>query len=195
MIKPNFVDLTPQASSGEGEYILFVGRLAEYKGIRCLLKAYAGIKSLPLKIIGDGPLREEVKRAVGHNTHIEFLGRIPSPEVISFMRGAACVVIPSECYEHMPRVLLESFACGVPVIGSDIGAMREIIDESKGGLLFRARDTGDLRDIIKRLIADKDLRHDLGRRASAFYHTHFSKEKNFEIFMEIYKKALFSKRS
>ena len=101
LVKPNFVSSDAGPGNARGGYALFVGRLAPEKGIRTLLKAWAGIgKHLALQLLGDGPLRAEL--AAADIQGIEYLGWRAAPEVRELMRGAKFLVFPSECYEGFP---------------------------------------------------------------------------------------------
>ena len=64
-------------------------------------------------------------------------------DVPQLMKAAKFLVFPSECYETFGLVAVEAFACGLPVIASRLGAVAEIVDEGRTGLLFRAGDPGD----------------------------------------------------
>ncbi len=133
-VKPNFLDPDPGEGPGDGGYALFVGRLAEEKGIRPLLEAWKHIgNELPLKICGDGPLADAVREAAANQPAIHWLGRQPLAEVIDLMRRAAMLVFPSLWYEPFGRTIIESFACGTPVAASDLGSMKELIQPRRTG--------------------------------------------------------------
>ncbi|HQY87385.1 MAG TPA: glycosyltransferase family 4 protein, partial [Tepidisphaeraceae bacterium] len=88
-VKPNFLDPDPGAGAGAGEYALFVGRLTEDKGVHTLLDAWKQLRRLvPLRIVGDGPLRDEVQQATAESTAIEYLGQQPRDVVLKLLRDA-----------------------------------------------------------------------------------------------------------
>ena len=140
-MKPNFVDPDPGVGTGGGGFALFVGRLAEEKGIRPLLSAWddPGL-TLPLKVCGDGPLAAEVRAAAARNPAVQWLGRQPLDEVLRLMGEAAALVFPSVWYEGLPRTIVESFAKGTPVIASDLGSMAELVSPGYTGDLFAPGD-------------------------------------------------------
>ena len=100
VVKPNFVYPTPAMGKGDGGYALFVGRLAEQKGIATLLAGWERLHvKLPLKIVGDGPMSTEVKAATRSSLEIEWLGRVSHDRVIELMQAATVLVFPSIWYE------------------------------------------------------------------------------------------------
>jgi glycosyltransferase involved in cell wall biosynthesis len=128
-VKPNFVPdpgprTAPAASSGT---VLYVGRLSPEKGLDVLLKAWRHVDdgSLELVIIGDGPLQERLERWPA--ARLRFEGRLPVEEVRRRMLSARALVLPSVWYEGQPMVALEALAAGLPVLGSDIGGMPELL--------------------------------------------------------------------
>ena len=119
-VKPNFADSdTTQGRDGFEDFALFIGRLVDYKGVQTLVNAFERSGSCRLKIIGDGPLYEELAEKVKKIGNIDLLGKLPHKETQEYIKRAAFVVVPSECYENTPRVVVESLSCGVPVLVSD----------------------------------------------------------------------------
>src|SRR5439155_8137042 len=145
-VKPNFVNPDPELRKGNGYYALFVGRLSPEKGVWTMLRAWRGLKGVPLKIAGDGTLLADIQAFVqkGKLESVEILGHGTAADVPQLMKAAKFLVFPSECYETFGLVAVEAFACGLPVIASRLGAVAEIVDEGRTGLLFRAGDPGDL---------------------------------------------------
>ncbi len=128
-VVPNFVAdpgsrSTPPSSSNT---VLFVGRLTNAKGVRTLFDAWErlGPTGLRLRVVGSGPLEEEL--AARALPDVEMLGWMPAEQVREEMLSSRVLVFPSEWYEGMPMTLLEAFAAGLPVLGSDIGSVAEIV--------------------------------------------------------------------
>lgn len=117
--------------------VLFVGRLIIEKGIRELLKAAEKIDSKFLfVIIGDGPLAEEIKDKVNENSHkIVFLQKLENTKLPEYYNSADMLIVPSIHDEGFGRVILESLACGTPVIGANRGAIPEALDPRVGELI------------------------------------------------------------
>ena len=184
-VKPNFLDVDPGYLESSEEYGLFVGALRDYKGIKTLVKAWNSLETQhTLKIIGDGPLRGYIEKP--SNNSIELLGSKTLRETMDYMKKARFVIVPSECYETFSRVSMESLACGVPVIASDIGALREMVEHEYTGLLFRAGDSNDLAEKINRLFSDKDLVKELKRNARNRYKERYTLAANYKMLMDVY---------
>ena len=138
VVKPNFFLYMPEPSYNQGNYVVFFGRLSVEKGVRTLLSAWKQLQDVPLKIVGDGVLREEVISAIKAQnvSSIEFMGFRPHGQCLDLLNQAMFMVMPSEWYEGFPMTIREAFASGKPVIASRMGAMAEIVSDGKTGLLF-----------------------------------------------------------
>ena len=119
VVKPNFIATDPGVGGGRGGYGVFVGRLAPEKGLETLLKAWKILGGkVPLKVVGDGPMTATVEGSEAKDAGIEWLGHRSAQEVYSLIGEAMFLVFPSEWYENLPRVIIEAFAKGTPVIAS-----------------------------------------------------------------------------
>ncbi len=140
-------------SEGRGEYILFFGRLSPEKSVETLLRAISFLGATEkLVIVGDGPDRnrlENLAREILHPESFSFLGAKYGAELEEIRRKAKAIVIPSEWYENMPYVLLESLASGVPVIAARIGGMTERIEDGKNGFLYEPGNARELAEKIR----------------------------------------------
>ncbi|MBI5099770.1 MAG: glycosyltransferase [Nitrospirae bacterium] len=144
--------------------ILFVGRLASYKGLNYLLKACSIVnKSIKLRcvLIGEGEEKENLQqlaKELGIAADVVFLGKQQNP--FKFMRRAAIFVLPS-LTEGLPYVLVEALACGCPIIATDSpgGGPAEILKNGKYGLLVPPGDEKALTEAIIRLLQDDGLRN------------------------------------
>lgn len=149
VVKPNFVDPDPGYGEGKGGYALFVGRLSQEKGIDLLLSAWEQIgDKIPLKIVGDGPLANQVAAAANSTPGISWVGRKSIEEVYALMKEALFLVFPSRWYEGLPRTIIESFAVGTPVIASDLGSISKLITNGVTGLHFQA---GGIEDLVTKV--------------------------------------------
>jgi len=193
-VKPNFLDPDPGPGPGGG-YAVFVGRLSPEKGLDTLLEAWRrGCTTVPLRIIGDGPLTDRVKAAAAGNAAISWLGRRSPEEVLSILGEALCLVLPSICYEHCPLTLIEAFAKGTPVIASRLGAMGELVDHRRTGLHFGPADPDDLAAKVAELARDPDRGAGMRRAARRQYESRFTAQRNYEMLMDIYGLALDGRR-
>jgi glycosyltransferase involved in cell wall biosynthesis len=200
VVKPNFVEsnIKPTEEDGHelserrGDYALFVGRLSAEKGLRTLLEAWRRVSHVPLKIVGDGPLMSEVRAAVqtvAGAGRVELLGQQGRAEVLSLMRGARFVVVPSEWYETFGLTIIEAFACGVPVIASRLGAMLELVEDGRTGLHFAPGDAADLAGKIEWAWENAPEMKRMGREARREYETKYTAARNYEMLMSIYERA------
>jgi glycosyltransferase involved in cell wall biosynthesis len=136
-VRPNAVDLARVDSLGrtmprEAGSLLFVGRLERNKGMSVLLEAARRSIALSrLYVAGDGPLRPLVQRAGGTVT---YLGKLPDEELFTRFRSVSAFVLPT-LGEGMPTVLLEAMACETPVIASDVGAVKSMLESSNGRIV------------------------------------------------------------
>jgi glycosyltransferase involved in cell wall biosynthesis len=185
-VKPNFVWPEPGAGSGTGGYALFAGRLSEEKGLGTLAGAWRRLGGKPLlKAAGDGPMAATLEGVPG----VERLGRQAHDGVLRLMREASFLVFPSLCYENLPMSILEAFACGLPVIASRLGAMAEVVEDGRTGLLFNPGDAGDLAAKVEWATSHPAALGQMRREARAEFEAHYTAERNYENLMEIYRKA------
>ena len=198
VVKPNFVYPDPGMREGDGHYALFVGRLSPEKGLQTLLKAWQYLQGIPLKIVGDGPLRDEIQTFVETQKleGLQVLGRHGHDGVLELMKGARYLVFPSECYENFPVATAEAFACGVPVITSRLGAMAEIVEDGRTGLHFEPGNSEDLAAKVEWAWTHPEAMSEMGREARREYEEKYTAEKNYKMLLDIYERALsYHKRS
>jgi glycosyltransferase involved in cell wall biosynthesis len=185
-IKPNFVSSSAQPQWNHREGGIFIGRLSEEKGLHVLAEAARKLPDVPIKIVGKGPLEEEVKVAFPQ-THVGF----KTPQEVAHLLGEArFLVAPSTCYETFGLVAIEAFACGTPVIASRHGGLGEIVQDGSTGLLFTPGDADDLAEKIKWAVAHPDEMTAMGRKAREVYESRYTPEKNYRMLMEIYEEAI-----
>jgi glycosyltransferase involved in cell wall biosynthesis len=130
--------------------ILYVGRLSHEKGVRVLLEAMKGI-DVPLDIVGTGP-EEASLRALAASlslSNITWHGHQSQQTVQRLFAQSTVCVVPSTWYENNPLTILESFAQGTPVIGSDIGGIPELVTHDGTGAIVPPNDAGALHNILR----------------------------------------------
>lgn len=191
-VKPNFFLSIPDVSDNHGDYAIFFGRLSVEKGVRTLLNAWKNLNGIPLKIVGDGALREEVENTIKsmNNPSIQFLGFRPHEECLELLKSARFMIMPSEWYEGFPMTIREAFASGKSVIASRMGAMAEIVTDEKTGLLFETGNSDDLASKVRWLYNHADIDISMGKNAREEFENKYTAEKNYEILTNIYNKAL-----
>lgn len=191
-VKPNFVHPDPGMKDGHGCYALFVGRLSPEKGLRTLLQAWQGIRDIPLKIVGDGPLLDEVRSVMQAQQlrGVEVLGTRTRQEVMDLMHGASFLVFPSEWYECFPVTLAEAFACGLPVVASSLGVMAEIVEDGRTGLHFKPGDPEDLAAKVEWAWGHPCEMTVMGREARHEYEQKYTAERNYQQLTEVYQMVI-----
>lgn len=170
VVLQNFADdaiLSRAASSGgdatdrEHPYLLFFGRLSPEKGVDVLLRAFdRSCPSLPqdmrLVIVGDGPEREQLEwlaRELPCSGRIEFAGYQTGDSLQAYVEKASLVIVSSRWRENMPYSVIEAFAAGTPVIGTNIGGIPELVTEGETGFVCEPGDVESLAEAIRRGVA------------------------------------------
>jgi glycosyltransferase involved in cell wall biosynthesis len=190
-IKPNLVHPDPQTGKGSRKYAFLAGRLVEEKGIIVVLDAWSQCKDrIPLMIAGEGPLAAQVEAASQRMPWITNLSKIPNVEVHDWMGGARFVVFPSELYEAFSRVIVEAYAKGTPVIAANIGSTKELVEDSRTGLLFEAGDSADLARKVEWAWNHPKQMAAMGEQARKDYEEKYSVKVNYERLMQIYHQAI-----
>lgn len=163
--------------------ILFVGRLIEEKGLFELLdSAKNWNKSIYLKIIGSGPLESIVREKLSNN--VEFIGAISQDRLPLYYGGSDILIVPSTSEEGFGRVILESLACGTPVIGASRGAIPDALDSSVGSLIDVSIE--NIKHSVEYFYINRNKLDKLKRNCRKFAERRFS-EKNVEKIIRAYK--------
>lgn len=187
VVKPNFVAPDPGIGTGQGGYALFVGRLSQEKGIDTLLTAWKHLgNKLPLKIVGDGPLAQQVAASANQIPGVIWLGRKPMQDVYELMKEAAMLIFPSCWYEGLPRTVIESFAVGTPVIAANLGSMSSLIATEKTGLHFQSGDVNDLVSKVNWALNHTDDWTEMRDRTRNEFALYYTAEKSYQKLTEIY---------
>ncbi len=190
VVKPNFVHPDPGMGEGKGGYALYVGRLSVEKGLDTLLNAWEHLgKHLPLKIVGDGPLAEQVIAATQKFAEVEWLGRLSMTEVYRLMGEAKMLIFPSKWYETFGRVALEAFAKGTPVIAANIGAIAELVEHGRTGLHFIPGDAKDLAIQVEFALAHPQELQQMRQAVRAEFESKYTAKQNYQQLMKIYQQA------
>jgi glycosyltransferase involved in cell wall biosynthesis len=166
------------------------------KGLDVLLRAAAGLDgSWRIHLAGGGPAQaalEALAAELGLAGRVHFVGHVPSTEMVAFYQGLDALVLPSRTLpnwkEQFGRLLIEGMACGVLVIGSDSGAIPEVIGEA--GLIFPEDDVDGLRALLRRVMADEELRRQQARAGRERVLAHFTQAKIAEDTVRVYGEML-----
>jgi glycosyltransferase involved in cell wall biosynthesis len=196
-VKPNFLPQPPRPSFQDQGYAVFLGRLSPEKGLGLLLEGWRIMQrgnqtAFGLKIVGDGPLLEKLQEQVRADSiaGVEFLGRNARQECMEVLRGARFLVLPSVCYEMFPVAVVESYACGKPVVAANLGGLAEIVRDGETGLLFEPGCSRDLARKMALMFTDKNEAPRMGRNAWMEFEAKYTARKNFTTLMGIYRRLL-----
>ncbi len=172
---------------GIAKTVLFVGRLVEKKGVDVLIDAMAMVRatdpSLTLTVVGDGPLRTDLKRRASEaGVQVDFKGWLKPQEVQAAIRRALVLAVPSRTAgggdaEGLPTVIMEAMALGVPVVASRHAGIPEIIAHGVTGLLVPENDVPALAEAIVAIDQDQDLAGRLRGEAYADVRARFDAER------------------
>ena len=191
-VKPN-ATADPGIGKGDGGYALFVGRLSPEKGISVMLEAAELGLGMPLKVAGTGPLKDAVIKAERPGV-LEYLDSQSQESVYHLMKGARVLLMPSLWYEGLPMVIPEAFGTGLPVIASQIGALKSLVSHEQNGLGVLPGDAMSLAQAAQRLSGDRALEALLRTGARMSYETYYRPEPNVKSLLEIYHAVLDSSK-
>lgn len=163
----NIEDFSRRDNRESGDItILTVARLIKRKGIDDLIRAVPAIakerQNIKLRIIGEGNMENELKslaQKLEIAKYIEFLGYIPHNEISNYYSSSDIFVLPSK-NEGMSNTVLEAMASGLPIITTDTGGTRELINEN--GIIIPSEDSGAISNAVLRFINDRKLRENMG---------------------------------
>ena len=184
-VKPNYVEEAKEIVpyKNRKNQFIYVGRLEEIKGIDVLLEAWKLMKAEAPELImcGKGPLEEWAKEYIEKNnlSKVKLLGFIPNTEVRKLIGESKALVLPTQVYEGFPMTIAESYACGTPVIGSDLGNTGSLIKNGISGYKFAPNSAKELTESVRKLSSSF---RELDRTVIGKY----SSENNYQKLREIY---------
>ena len=143
--------------------LIFIGKICENKGVYDLLKCIRELKeeipNIKLKIAGIGEEEKLRKKILDYKIedNIELLGWINAETMRNVFNNIGILILPSY-HEGLPMCILEAMSFGIPSIATKVGGIPTLIEHEKEGLLFEAGNNKELKDCIKKLIENSDLR-------------------------------------
>lgn len=192
---PSFFDSQTVEPCYENDgYILYFGRVDIDKGVIHLIKAYEiGRFKEPLLIVGESSDGED-KRLMQYVqekkiANINFVGFKQLQELIPLIQRAVFTVVPSVWPDNSPMTVLESMACGNPVIGSDLGGISEQITP-ESGLLVPPNDPAALASSIDSLLSNPQKIADMGKKGRQRVEMEYSIEKHYSVLMTVFRKLI-----
>jgi len=172
----------------EKEYITYVGKLETWKGLDVLLKAFTMVrneigKNIKFRIIGEGSLLSNIQ---GNKLDIEMTGHVPHYDMPKYYNESLLTILPSNM-EGSPTTCMESLSCGVPVIATDVGDTRDIVDHGRSGYLVSPNDPTSIANYIVQLLSDEKLRIEMGLNGRNHILNNYSYEAVINKLISIYK--------
>lgn len=158
--------------------IVFLGYLDANKGVSELVGALASdaLKALPWKAVlagaGDVATFRQMAETLNISDRVDFPGWMGTEEKKALLQEADVLVLPSY-REGLPMVVLEGMAYGLAVVATPVGAVPEVIDDGRTGLLTPVGDVAALSAALARVVGDGDLRHSFGQAARADFSVRF----------------------
>ena len=152
---------------------IFVGPLTAESGVGTLLEALDLFPGARVEVVGDGPRRAPLSIRLHEHRQVRLLGVLEGEDLQARVRSAAYLVLPGLSHDPMPLPLVEAFANGTPVIASRVGALADLIEPGRNGLLFEA---GSARELARRLAwaeAFPEKMRQMGECARADYQARF----------------------
>lgn len=168
-----------------GEYLLYFGRIDKIKGIKHLIEASIQTGT-ELLIVGDGDEKPILEFTYQKAENIKFLGFKKGDQLDQLIKDSLCTVCPSICYDIFPTTILESFALGKAVIGSDIGGIPEMIDHGENGLLFEPGNVEQLVDHINFFKKNKSVIQKMGKKGRKKVEDEYNSKKYYDNIISVY---------
>lgn len=153
-----------------GPLLLSVGHLIMDKGHQLVIEALQQLPNLHLAIVGEGPMRDRLQglaAELGVADRVTLTGNVDQPTLAKYY-GAADVTVLASKEEGMPNVLLESMACGTPVVSADVGGAREVVDTADAGILLNQRTSQAIVDAVRALMDQPRATASVRRHAERF---------------------------
>lgn len=172
--------------------VVLPGRLVKQKGHRDALFALRRVEHVHLALAGRGPLRDELEKLsaeLGLTQRVHFLDVLPHPQFVQLLAAADVIIMPSH-QEGFGIVAAESMAAGRPLIATDIDPLRDLVQDSRTGLLVPPASPEALTAAIQRLLGTPEEAKALGAAARAAVRQRFSSARVAERTAEIYAQCL-----
>jgi glycosyltransferase involved in cell wall biosynthesis len=189
-VLPHFQKLSAQIppNARPGAPILYFGRLSPEKGVADLLRAMKNLPHVQLQIAGDGPQRPELESLALELglTNVKFAGHVGGTTLDRMITSARFTVLPSRAYETLGKTILESYAWRRPVVASDLGSRRELVDQGETGLLYPPGNVDELGKAISFLVDRPELTAKMGASGRRFVEAQHAPEAHYRALMRLY---------
>jgi glycosyltransferase involved in cell wall biosynthesis len=198
---PTMAAVNAQPSMSASQEILFAGRLSPEKGIDTLLAAFGLLKNTGARLSIAGDDTSDYARALKDSVPAElkrrvmFHGFMDAEQIKRLYERALCVVVPSVCYENQPNAVLEGMAHGRAAVASDLGSLKEMVDDGLTGFRFRAGDSGDLASKLDTLLASPEKAREMGLRGRQHVAEHHALPKHLAALETLFQRCVDSRKA
>jgi glycosyltransferase involved in cell wall biosynthesis len=194
---PYFIDAVdddwrePAPRPHDKPYILFVGRLEVIKGLQTVIPNWHKTRDIDLLIVGGGNYGEELKRMAAGNPRVRFLGPMSQKQLGALYYHANAVLVPSITYETFGIIIIEAFARKTPVIVRDLGALPEVVEDSRGGFIYKTDD--EMLDAVAKLSGSTGLRQEMGQNGYQAFRRMWDRPAHMHLYFEFIRNAALKK--
>ena len=192
-VKPSFFSGDPAVVPwlDREAYIVFSGRLTAEKGVVSLIRAWQawGENAPELRVVGAGELLPELTQMAA-GLRVRFLGSLSLAESRRQIAGARLLVVPSECFEGFPVVLVEAFAFGTPAAVSNLGPLPSIVKRNENGVVFEGGAPAAILEEVRRSWGAPGHLERLGRAARMSFESHYTENVAYDLLMTTYERAM-----
>lgn len=151
--------------------IVCISRITRRKGIKFLIQAVGNLlkkyKNIKLFIVGDGDECDSLKnlvQTIGIGSEVTFTGPILHENILEYYQKSNIFVLPS-LNEGMSNTMLEALSCGLPIIATDTGGTKELVQNEKNGFIVKMKDPDDLAEKIEKIMINKNLEIQMGNES------------------------------
>lgn len=176
-------DFLQKHSTSERPLFVISGRITASKGVESVVEQFAQMRDYDLVLAGDGDALPRLKLRYADCPNISFAGQLDEEALVALYARAYALIFPSLAPETFGLTAVEAMACGTPAIVMDSGGCREIIETTGAGFLYRT--SGELPEIIRRLVKDQPLRQHLSHLALAGYRKYYTRERYLDDYLAI----------
>ncbi|HSA07326.1 MAG TPA: glycosyltransferase family 4 protein [Candidatus Gastranaerophilales bacterium] len=178
-VKPNY---------GDKGYFLYTGRLANEKKVDHLIKAVAKFPEIELHIAGNGAEKDNLKKLAKdlNALNVKFLGFLTGKKLEEEYKNCIATVLPCDWFETFGLTIIESYACGKPVIASKIGAIPELIENYTNGIVFQPGNIDELTSAINNLYLNRAMAVEMGQKNREKVVKEYNIESHYKNLISIY---------
>lgn len=192
---PTFFKVAEEEDNKEvsyDQYFLYIGRIDPDKGLKTLVDAFVNTP-YRLIIVGfsmegyDSYLKDYL---IGKKHNIVFTGKLDFSQIQFYLKTCLCTIVPSEWYDNMPNVVLESYAFSKAVLASNIGSLKDLIEENETGLHFEPGQSDSLLKTVTYAYENKSEIERMGRNGELRIRTKYSSDYHLRALLNVFHDVL-----